>query len=138
MDDDHLVDLNIEDTDGEKVKLDPDYVMSMQEKTLDINQKNFEMARNLADYVKQVGELIVDEDVLYTLRKLKALGTEMKKQHATDVENKGSNVQRNITGDDNFNPLEVVQIIKQERTPSSGQCSNVFHSPLQKLFTGMK
>ena len=121
--------------------LDFDFICNLQEKTIDINQKNFNMASNLEGKLKKVSELLNDPDVILALENLKCIGSDMRKRNL--VPGDGKPVQRmldmgvgsahvgenNSDGCVNNTPVQV-KVEKQDMAP--------IRSPPSKVFSGHK
>ena len=122
-------------------------LVTMQETTVDINQRNFDIATTLGKNLKEVSDCLSDPDVIYALKNLKEIGIELRKYH--DMEQSSMKpVQRMLVMSDSANPQFCVPAtamlsplnIKTEKHDSVPKESapGPFTSPPQKVFTGMK
>ena len=77
-----LGDLNLSAlSSGKGNGIDLDSLVTMQETTVDINQHNFDIATTLGKNLKEVSDCLSDPDVIYVLKNLKEIGTELRKYH---------------------------------------------------------
>ena len=77
-----LGDLNLSAlSSGKGNGIDLDSLVSMQERTVDINQRNFDIATTLGKNLKEVSDCLSDPDVIYALQNLKEIGIELRKYH---------------------------------------------------------
>ena len=92
--------------------------------------------------LREVGSLIMDEDVLFALRSLKEVGKEMRKSKRSLFERDEENGQK-ITSNSvkaTSSPYLGIVSIKQENDDEHSQPNNAFtpKSPPPKIFSGMK
>ena len=143
-----LEDLNLSSlSSGKGNRIDLDSLVTMQERTVDINQHNFDIATTLEKNLKEVSDCLLDPDVKYALKNLKEIGIELWKYH--DKEQSSTKpVQRMLVMGDSANSQFCVPVtamlsplnIKTEKDDSVPKESapSPFNSPPQKVFTGMK
>ena len=143
-----LGDLNLSAlSSGKGNGIDLDSLVTMQETTVDINQRNFDIATTLGMNLKEVSDCLSDPDVIYVLKNLKEIGIELRKYH--DMEQSSTKpVQRMLFMGDSANSQFCVPAtgmlspmnIKTEKDYSvpKESASGPFTSPPQKVFTGMK
>ena len=143
-----LGDLNLSAlSSGKGNGIDLDSLVTMQETTVDINQRNFDIATTLGKNLKEVSDCLSDPDVIYALKNLKEIGIELRKYH--DMEQSSTKpVQRMLVMGDSANPQFCAPAtamlsplnIKTEKHDSVPKESapGPFTSPPQKVFTGMK
>ena len=143
-----LGDLNLSAlSSGKGNSIDLDSLVSMQERTVDINQRNFDIATTLGKNLKEVSDCLLDPDVIYALQNLKEIGIELWKYH--DKEQSSTKpVQRMLVMGDSANSQFCVPAtamlsplnIKTEKDDSVPKESGPgpFNSPPQKVFTGRK
>ena len=143
-----LGDLNLSAlSSGKGNGIDLDSLVSMQERTVDINQRNFDIATTLGKNLKEVSDCLSDPDVIYALKNLKEIGIELRKYH--DKEQSSTKpVQRMLVMGDSANsqfcapatamlsPLNI-KTEKDDSVPKES-APGPFNSPPQKVFTGMK
>ena len=144
----NLGDLNLSAlSSGKGNGIDLDSLVSMQERTVDINQRNFDIATTLGKNLKEVSDCLSDPDVIYALQNLKEIGIELRKYH--DKEQSSTKpVQRMLVMGDSANSQFYVPAtamlsplnIKTEKDDSVPKESGPgpLNSPPQKVFTGMK
>ena len=71
-----LEDLNLSAlSSGKGNSIDLDSLVTVQEKTVDINQRNFDIATTLGKNLKEVSECLLDPDVIYVLKNLKVVSS---------------------------------------------------------------
>ena len=89
--------------------------------------------------LREVGSLIMDEDVLFALHSLKEVGKEMRKSKRSLFEENGEKIKSNSVNATSSPYLGIVQI-KQENDDGESQANNNFQpkSPPAKIFSGMK
>ena len=143
-----LEDLNLSAlSSGKGNGIDLDSLVTMQERTVDINKRNFDIATILGKNLKEVSDCLSDPDVIYVLKNLKEIGTELRKYH--DKEQSSTKpVQRMLVMGDSANSQFCAPVtamlsplnIKTEKDDSVPKESapGPFNSPPQKVFTGMK
>ena len=143
-----LGDLNLSAlSSGKGNGIDLDSLVTMQERTVDINQRNFDIATTLRKNLKEVSDCLSDPDVIYALKNLKEIGIELWKYH--DKEQSSTKpVQRMLVMGDLANsqfcapatamlsPLNI-KTEKDDSVPKES-APGPFNSPPQKVFTGMK
>ena len=92
--------------------------------------------------LREVGSLIMDEDVLFALRSLKEVGKEMRKSKRSLFERDDENGQKiNLnSAQATSSPYLGLVTIKQENNGKQSPANNAFQpkSPPAKIFTGMK
>ena len=143
-----LEDLNLSAlSSGKGNSIDLDSLVTMQEKTVDINQRNFDIATTLGKNLKEVSQCLLDPDVIYALKNLKEIGIELRKHHENEQTSTKS-MQRMLVMGDSANSQSCAPStgmlspfnIKTEKDDSVPKESapGPFNSPLQKVFTGMK
>ena len=143
-----LGDLNLSAlSSGKGNGIDLDSLVTMQETTVDINQRNFDIATTLGKNLKEVSDCLSDPDVIYALKNLKEIGTELRKYH--DKEQSSTKpVQRMLVMGDSANSqfcapatamlsLLNIKTEKDDSVPKES-APGPFTSPPQKVFTGMK
>ena len=98
-----LGDLNLSAlSSGKGNGIDLDSLVTMQERTVDINQRNFDIATTLGKNLKEVSDCLSDPDVIYALKNLKEIGIELRKYH--DMEQSSTKpVQRMLVMGDSAN-----------------------------------
>ena len=143
-----LEDLNLSAlSSGKGNGIDLDSLVTMQEKTVDINQRNFDIATTLGKNLKEVSECLLDPDVIYALKNLKEIGIELRKHHEKEQTSTKS-VQRMLVMGDSANSQSCApstgmlspENIKREKDDSvpKENAPGPFNSPPPKVFTGMK
>ena len=99
---------------------------------------------HLRQSIAELGSLIMDEDVLFTLRNLKQLGIEMRKSRRTLFEQEkeeSDDIVFNGSGSAANSPVVGILHIKQEKDEHNGvktRSSSNLRSPPPQLFHGMK
>ena len=144
-----LEDLNLSAfSAGRGSGIDFDSIVTMQERTVDVNQCNFDIANTLGKNLKEVSESLLDPDVMYALKHLKEIGIELRKYHEKEDSSSAKPVQRMLQmGNQEIQPNIAAPTqmlspltIKTEKDDAVPVETPSFpaRSPPQKLFTGMK
>ena len=130
--------------------IDFDSLVNLQERTVDVNQRNFDIATTLGKNLQEVSSALLDPDVTYALKHLKQIGIELRKYNEKEDSSSQKPVHRMLdmghlgNEPNSAGPTQMLSPlqIKTEKedavpvnTPSFPASSP---PPTQRLFTGMK
>ena len=128
--------------------IDFDSIVNLQERTVDVNQRNFDIATTLGKNLKEVSSALLDPDVMYALKHLKEIGIELRQYHEKEDSSSAKPVQRMldlshpVNQPNSAGPTQMLSPLhikteKDDAVPINTPSFPV-RSPPQKLFIGMK
>ena len=103
--------------------IDFDSLVNLQERTVDVNQRNFDIATTLGKNLQEVSSALLDPDVTYALKHLKQIGIELRKYNEKEDSSPPKPVQRmldmgHVVNEPNsagptqmLSPLQIIIII---------------------------
>ena len=130
--------------------IDFDSIVNLQERTVDVNQRNFDIATTLGKNLQEVSSALLDPDVMYALKHLKQIGIELRKYNEKEDSSSPKPVHRmldmgHVVNQPNsagptqmLSPLHI-KTEKDDAVPINTPSFPARSPPQrQRLFTGMK
>ena len=130
--------------------IDFDSLVNLQERTVDVNQRNFDIATTLGKNLQEVSSALLDPDVTYALKHLKQIGIELRKYNEKEDSSSLQPVHRmldmsRVVNEQNsagqtqmLSPLQI-KTEKEDTVPLNTPAFPARSPPQrQTLFTGMK